>query len=89
MTHATVFTAVHLDKDEMPVRWRVENSCSEAAGVGGYFVMSLPGCHRQVGSRKGCQGCHEAGTHGLAALGPDGCSGLGLRTIVRTYCCSF
>jgi bleomycin hydrolase len=40
MTHAMVLTAVHLDKDNMPVRWRIENSWSEAAGVGGYFVMS-------------------------------------------------
>jgi bleomycin hydrolase len=40
MTHAMVLTAVHLDKDDMPVRWRVENSWSDAAGVGGYFVMS-------------------------------------------------
>ena len=40
MTHAMVLTAVHLDKDDMPVRWRIENSWSEAAGVGGYFVMS-------------------------------------------------
>jgi bleomycin hydrolase len=31
---------VHLDKDNKPVRWRVENSWSEAAGEGGYFVMS-------------------------------------------------
>lgn len=40
MTHAMVLTAVHLDKDNVPVRWRVENSWSDAAGVGGYFVMS-------------------------------------------------
>jgi bleomycin hydrolase len=40
MTHAMVLTAVHLDKDDKPVRWRVENSWSDAAGVGGYFVMS-------------------------------------------------
>lgn len=40
MTHAMVLTAVHLDKDNKPVRWRVENSWSDAAGVGGYFVMS-------------------------------------------------
>ncbi|KAM0718867.1 hypothetical protein Q7P37_005939 [Cladosporium fusiforme] len=40
MTHAMVLTAVHLDKDNKPVRWRVENSWSEAAGTGGYFVMS-------------------------------------------------
>lgn len=40
MTHAMVLTAVHLDKDNKPVRWRVENSWSEAAGTDGYFVMS-------------------------------------------------
>ena len=40
MTHAMVLTAVHLDKDGMPVRWRVENSWSETAGTDGYFVMS-------------------------------------------------
>lgn len=40
MTHAMVLTAVHLDKDNKPVRWRVENSWSESAGTDGYFVMS-------------------------------------------------
>ena len=40
MTHAMVLTAVHLDKDDKPVRWRVENSWSEYAGTDGYFVMS-------------------------------------------------
>lgn len=40
MTHAMVLTAVHLDKDNKPVRWRVENSWSETAGTEGYFVMS-------------------------------------------------
>lgn len=40
MTHAMVLTAVHLDKDGKPVRWRVENSWSEMAGTAGYFVMS-------------------------------------------------
>lgn len=40
MTHAMVLTAVHLDKDGKPVRWRVENSWSETAGTDGYFVMS-------------------------------------------------
>lgn len=40
MTHAMVLTAVHLDKDGKPVRWRVENSWSETAGTEGYFVMS-------------------------------------------------
>jgi bleomycin hydrolase len=40
MTHAMVLTAVHLDKDNKPVRWRVENSWSASAGTDGYFVMS-------------------------------------------------
>jgi len=40
MTHAMVLTAVHLDKEGKPVRWRVENSWSATAGTEGYFVMS-------------------------------------------------
>ncbi|KAK5134554.1 hypothetical protein LTR08_006339 [Meristemomyces frigidus] len=40
MTHAMVLTAVHLDADNRPVRWRVENSWSSTAGTDGYFVMS-------------------------------------------------
>ena len=40
MTHAMVLTAVHLDADSKPVRWRVENSWSASAGTEGYFVMS-------------------------------------------------
>lgn len=40
MTHAMVLTAVHLDDDGEPVRWRVENSWSKTAGTEGYFVMS-------------------------------------------------
>ena len=40
MTHAMVLTAVHLDKDSVPIRWRVENSWSASAGTDGYFVMS-------------------------------------------------
>ena len=40
MTHAMVLTAVHLDANNKPVRWRVENSWSETAGTKGYFVMS-------------------------------------------------
>ncbi|KAF2215641.1 hypothetical protein CERZMDRAFT_104858 [Cercospora zeae-maydis SCOH1-5] len=40
MTHAMVLTAVHLDDNNKPVRWRVENSWSETAGTDGYFVMS-------------------------------------------------
>ena len=40
MTHAMVLTAVHLDSDGKPVRWRVQNSWGEAAGTKGWFVMS-------------------------------------------------
>jgi len=40
MTHAMVLTAVHLDADGKPVRWRVQNSWGEAAGVEGWFVMT-------------------------------------------------
>jgi len=39
MTHAMVLTAVHI-VDGKPVRWRVENSWTEAAGTKGYFVMT-------------------------------------------------
>lgn len=40
MTHAMVLTAVHLDKDGKPVRWRVQNSWGENAGDKGWFVMT-------------------------------------------------
>jgi bleomycin hydrolase len=40
MTHAMVLTAVHLDTNGKPVRWRVENSWSNTAGTDGYFIMS-------------------------------------------------
>jgi bleomycin hydrolase len=40
MTHAMVLTAVHLDEAGKSVRWRVQNSWGEAAGVEGWFVMS-------------------------------------------------
>lgn len=39
MTHAMVLTAVQVE-DGKSVRWRVENSWSDAAGDKGYFVMS-------------------------------------------------
>lgn len=44
MTHAMVLTAVHLEKnekgEEVPVRWRVQNSWGTDAGDEGWFVMS-------------------------------------------------
>lgn len=39
MTHAMVFTGVHLEKDK-PVRWRVENSWGSATGKDGFESMS-------------------------------------------------
>jgi len=33
-------TAVHLDKDNKPLKYRVENSWGEAAGENGFFVMT-------------------------------------------------
>ena len=40
MTHAMVLTAVHLDKDGKPLRWRVQNSWGEGSGSKGWFVMT-------------------------------------------------
>ncbi|KAF9359579.1 hypothetical protein BGX26_012023 [Mortierella sp. AD094] len=40
MTHAMVFTGVHLDEDSNPVRWRVENSWGPTGGDKGYLTMS-------------------------------------------------
>lgn len=39
MTHAMLFTGLHLDGSE-PVRWKVENSWGEEAGQNGFLVMS-------------------------------------------------
>ena len=39
LTHAMVFTGVHLEKGK-PVRWKVENSWGEERGEKGYFIMS-------------------------------------------------
>lgn len=40
MTHAMVITGVHLDEDNKPVRYRVENSWGPDRGDKGYMVMS-------------------------------------------------
>ncbi|KAI8351085.1 bleomycin hydrolase [Mortierella sp. GBAus27b] len=40
MTHAMVFTGVHLDNDGKPIRWRVENSWGKVGSDSGYFSMS-------------------------------------------------
>ncbi|KAF9192692.1 hypothetical protein BGZ51_005081 [Haplosporangium sp. Z 767] len=40
MTHAMVFTGVHLDENDRPVRWRVENSWGDVGGDKGYLTMS-------------------------------------------------
>ncbi|EEQ35906.1 hypothetical protein CLUG_00029 [Clavispora lusitaniae ATCC 42720] len=39
MTHAMVLTAVHLDENGSPIRWRVENSWGKDSGQNGYYVM--------------------------------------------------
>lgn len=40
MTHAMVITAAQLSPSGEPVRFRVQNSWSEARGDHGFFVMS-------------------------------------------------
>ncbi|ORY97362.1 peptidase C1B, bleomycin hydrolase [Syncephalastrum racemosum] len=40
MTHAMVFTGVHISEDGKPVRWRVENSWGEDLGDKGFWIMS-------------------------------------------------
>lgn len=40
MTHAMVFTGVHLDERGHPIRWKVENSWGKDQGKEGYYTMS-------------------------------------------------
>ena len=40
MTHAMVITAVHLDDEGKPIRYKVENSWGETPGEKGWFVMT-------------------------------------------------
>jgi bleomycin hydrolase len=40
MTHAMVFTGVHIDKNKTPERWKVENSWGDDIGNKGWFIMS-------------------------------------------------
>ena len=40
MTHAMLFTGVDLDKNQKPVKWRVENSWGTKGGDKGYNIMT-------------------------------------------------
>lgn len=40
MTHAMVLQGVHLDEENQPLRWRVENSWGKDKGKDGYYLMS-------------------------------------------------
>lgn len=40
MTHAMVISAVHLDASGRPLKYKVENSWSDAAGEKGWFMMT-------------------------------------------------
>lgn len=39
-THALVITAVHLDEEGQPVRYKMENSWGEEEGDKGWFMMT-------------------------------------------------
>ena len=39
-THAMTLTAVDLDKNGNPVKWKVENSWGSATGFGGCYIMT-------------------------------------------------
>lgn len=40
MTHAMVFTGVHLNENGEPIRWKVENSWGDKTGMKGFYTMS-------------------------------------------------
>uniref|UniRef100_A0A0A9W717 Bleomycin hydrolase n=1 Tax=Lygus hesperus TaxID=30085 RepID=A0A0A9W717_LYGHE len=48
MTHAMVFTGVHINGDGAPVRFRVENSWGDVGDNSGYFSMSVEWFHEFV-----------------------------------------
>ena len=39
-THAMTLTAVDLDSDGQPIKWKVENSWGESSGQAGYIIMT-------------------------------------------------
>ena len=39
-THAMTLTAVDLDSEGKPLKWKVENSWGATSGVGGYAIMT-------------------------------------------------
>ena len=48
MNHAMVLTGVHLDENDNPVRWKVENSWGTEKAFSGYHVMSQSWFNRFV-----------------------------------------
>ena len=40
MTHAMVITAVHLDDNGRPLKYKVENSWNDTVGEKGWFMMT-------------------------------------------------